>query len=180
MKRPVLAGLLLAAVAALVALILVMRSAVQQTADNAPEAVKNITVTLNDVPVTLDDGVAVRPAAPGSAATDTVRIIGEPVMGDATADGAPDAALLIEDDPGGSGTFYYAVLAVNDNGVYKSTNALALGDRIDPQGIEFTDGRFVYRFLDRKPGEAFATAPSVERRVEITVDSESKKISEAG
>lgn len=177
MKRPVLAGLLLAAVAALVGLVLVMRSAVHETAGSAPEAAKNITVTLNGVPVTLDDGVAVRPAAPGSAATETVRIVGEPLMGDATGDGAPDAALLIEDDPGGSGTFYYAVLAVNDDGVYRATNAVALGDRIDPQGIEFTDGRFVYRFMDRKPGEALATTPSVEKRIAIAVDPETTKIS---
>ena len=180
MKRPVLVGLLVASVAALAALVLVMRSAVQQSGDAAPAVVKNITVTLDGAAVTLTDGVAETPAAPGSAAKNTVRIVGEPVMGDATGDGTADAALLIENDPGGSGTFYYAVLAVDDNGTYRSTNAVPLGDRIDPQGIEFAGDRFVYRFLDRKPSEPLAAAPGVEKRVEIVFDPASERISAGG
>jgi hypothetical protein len=177
MKRPVLTGLLLASAAALILLFVVMRSAIQQTSVAAPAEVKNITVTLDGDTVTLRDGVAERPAAPGSAAQNTVRIVGEPVMGDATGDGRPDAALLLENDPGGSGTFYYAVLAVDDDGSYRATNAVSLGDRIAPRGVEFTDGRFVYRYLERKPGEPLAVAPSVEKRTEITVDAASNLIS---
>ncbi len=177
MKRPLLTGLLIASAAALILLFVVMRSAIQQSSQAAPAAVKNITVTLDGDTVTLTDGVARRPAAPGSAAQNTVRVVGEPVMGDATADGAADAALLLENDPGGSGTFYYAVLAVDDDGSYRATNAVPLGDRIEPQGIEFSNGSFVYRFLERKPGEPLAAAPSVEKRVEITVDAASNRIS---
>ena len=177
MKRPVLTGLLLASAAALILLFVVMRSAIQQSSVAAPDAVKNITVTLDGDTVTLNDGVAEKPAAPGSAAQNTVRIVGEPVMGDATGDGRADAALLLENDPGGSGTFYYAVLAIDDDGSYRATNAVSLGDRIAPRGVEFTDGRFVYRYLERKPGEPLAVAPSVEKRTEITVDAASNRIS---
>ena len=66
---------------------------------------------------------------------------------------------------------------VDTNGTYQATNAVALGDRIDPQDVEFTGGRFVYRFLERKPDEPMAAAPSVEKRVEITVDPASNRIS---
>jgi hypothetical protein len=177
MKRPVLTGLLLASAAALILLFVVMRSAIQQSSVAAPAEVKNITVTLDGDTVTLNDGVAEKPAAPGSAAQNTVRIVGEPVIGDATGDGRADAALLLENDPGGSGTFYYAVLAVDDDGSYRATNAVSLGDRIAPRGVEFTDGRFVYRYLERKPGEPLAVAPSVEKRTEITVDAASNRIS---
>ena len=177
MKRPVLTGLLLASAAALILLFVVMRSAIQQSSVAAPAEVKNITVTLDGDTVTLNDGVAEKPAAPGSAAQNTVRIVGEPVMGDATGDGRADAALLLENDPGGSGTFYYAVLAVDDDGSYRATNAVSLGDRIAPRGVEFTDGRFVYRYLERRPGEPLAVAPSVEKRTEITVDAASNRIS---
>jgi hypothetical protein len=177
MKRPVLTGLLLASAAALILLFVVMRSAIQQSSVAAPAEVKNITVTLDGDTVTLNDGVAEKPAAPGSAAQNTVRIVGEPVMGDATGDGRADAALLLENDPGGSGTFYYAVLAIDDDGSYRATNAVSLGDRIAPRGVEFTDGRFVYRYLERKPGEPLAVAPSVEKRTEITVDAASNRIS---
>jgi hypothetical protein len=177
MKRPVLTGLLLASAAALILLFVVMRSAIQQTSVAAPAEVKNITVTLDGDTVILRDGVAERPAAPGSAAQNTVRIVGEPVMGDATGDGRADAALLLENDPGGSGTFYYAVLAIDDDGSYRATNAVSLGDRIAPRGLEFTDGRFVYRYLERQPGEPLAVAPSVEKRTAITVDAASNLIS---
>jgi hypothetical protein len=177
MKRPVLTGLLLASAAALILLFVVMRSAIQQSSVAAPAEVKNITVTLDGDTVTLNDGVAEKPAAPGSAAQNTVRIVGEPVMGDATGDGRADAALLLENDPGGSGTFYYAVLAVDDDGSYRATNAVSLGDRIAPRGVEFTDGRFVYRYLERRPGEPLAVAPSMEKRTEITVDAASNRIS---
>jgi hypothetical protein len=177
MKRPVLTGLLLASAAALILLFVVMRSAIQQSSVAAPAEVKNITVTLDGDTVTLNDGVAEKPAAPGSAAQNTVRIVGEPVMGDATGDGRADAALLLENDPGGSGTFYYAVLAVDDDGYYRATNAVSLGDRIAPRGVEFTDGRFVYRYLERRPGEPLAVAPSVEKRTEITVDAATNRIS---
>jgi hypothetical protein len=177
MKRPVLTGLLLASAAALILLFVVMRSAIQQTSVAAPAEVKNITVTLDGDMVTLRDGVAEEPAAPGSATQNTVRIVGEPVMGDATGDGRADAALLLENDPGGSGTFYYAVLAVDDDGSYRATNAVSLGDRIAPRGVEFIDGRFVYRYLERKPGEPQAVAPSVEKRTEISVDAASNRIS---
>jgi hypothetical protein len=177
MKRPVLTGLLLASAAALILLFVVMRSAIQQSSVAVPAEVKNITVTLDGDTVTLDDGVAEKPAAPGSAAQNTVRIVGEPVMGDATGDGRADAALLLENDPGGSGTFYYAVLAIDDDGSYRATNAVSLGDRIVPRGVEFTDGRFAYSYLERKPGEPLAVAPSLEKRTEITVDAASNRIS---
>lgn len=175
MKRPVLLGLLIAAVAAVIGLIVVMRSALPDP-NEVPSAVKDLTITLDGGPVTLKDGISEQPAAPGSAAKNIVRLVGEPVMGDATADGGADAALLIANDPGGSGTFYYAVLAVADGGSYRATNAVPLGDRIKPQGVDFTDGRFVYRFLERKPGEAFTAAPTVEKRVVITVDPASNRI----
>lgn len=178
MKRPVLAGLLLASVAGLIALFMVMRSAVDHAGEHtAPAAVRNVTVTLDGQTFTLKDGVAAKEAAPGSAAQNTVRVVGEPAVGDATGEGEQDAALLIENDPGGSGTFYYAVLAVNHGGAYQATNAVALGDRIVPQGIEFTDGHFVFRFMDRKSGADMATKPTVEEHVKINIDPTTNRIS---
>lgn len=138
--------------------------------DLLPTGVKNLAVTIDGQTFALTNGVAEMPGAPGSAATNTVRLVGEPVTGDATGDGSQDAALLVEHDPGGSGTFYYAVVAVDDAGSYRASNALSLGDRIEPHTVEFTDGRFAYSYAERKPGESMADRPSVERRVWITID----------
>jgi hypothetical protein len=135
-----------------------------------PTGVKNLAVTIDGQTFALTNGVAEIPGAPGSAATNTARLVGEPVMGDADGDGSQDAALLVEQDPGGSGTFYYAVVAIDDAGSYRASNALSLGDRIEPHTVEFTDGRFVYSYAERKPGESMADRSSVERRVWIAVD----------
>ena len=95
-------------------------------------------------------------------------------------DGKPDTALLIADDPGGSGTFYYAVLAVDQGGSWRATNALPLGDRIKPQNIQYADGQFVYRFLERKPDEPMSATPTVENTVPVRLDAASGKISAWG
>jgi hypothetical protein len=138
--------------------------------------VKNITVTIDKQDFALKDGVAELPAAPGSATTNTLRVVGDPVSGDANGDGRPDAALLLANDPGGSGTFYYAVLAVDDDGSFHATNAVALGDRIKPESVTFSDGSFLYSILERKPGESMDADPRLPRTVSVRLDPASGRI----
>lgn len=178
MKKPVLLSLLIASVAALIALLFVMRTAVDKAGEYAaPDAVRNVTVNLDGQTFALRNGIATTESAPGSASKNTVRVVGEPAVGDATGEGEQDAALLLANDPGGSGTFYYAVLAVNRGGAYQATNAVALGDRIVPKGIDYVDGHFVYNFLDRKSGASMASEPDVEEHVKINIDPKSNRIS---
>lgn len=143
-----------------------------------PPVTEKLPITLGDQSFTLIDGVAEKPAAPGSSAAETVRAVGDPLIGgDITGDGRPEAALLVTDDPGGSGTFYYAVLALSGTDSWRATNAVALGDRIEPLGIDFVDGHFRYRFLERKPGESMAEPPRVEKTVEVRFDPSTGRIS---
>ncbi|MBJ7399103.1 hypothetical protein [Mycolicibacterium sp.] len=108
----------------------------------------------------LSDGFAQKetPSQPGEPPwpPTTVRMVGEPVPGDAEGDGDPDEALLLVVDSGGSGRFYWAVIAINDDGSYQASNALPLGDRITPQTVEFRDGQFVYNYLGRTPDQGAA------------------------
>lgn len=169
--------LIVAAAAALALLLFAMRPAMnRQVAQVDPAAVKNLAVTIDNQSFTLKDGTAEVPAAPGSTTTNTLRIVGDPVSGDVSGDGKPDAALLLANDPGGSGTFYYAVVAVNDGGSFHTTNALPLGDRIKPQDVAFSDGAFVYRFLERNPGEPMAGDPRVPTTVRVRLDPASGRI----
>lgn len=170
--------LVVAALAAVAVLIVVMRSTLNH--NGSPGAAENLTVTIDQQPFDLRDGVAEADPAPGSATKNTLRIVGGPVAGDVTGDGRPDAALLLRNDPGGSGTFYYAVLAINDGGGYQATNALLLGDRIAPKSLDFSEGRFVYHFLDRNADQAMSAEPTVEREVVIDVDPTTERISAAG
>jgi hypothetical protein len=139
--------------------------------------VKNLAVTIGDRTFRMSNGFAAHQAVPGSAMQDTVQVIGEPVLGDINRDGRRDAALLIANEPGASGTFYYAVLAVNDAGSYRATNALLLGDRIAPLTVEYLDLRFVYNYLDRRSGEPMTTPPSVVNSLWIRFDRASGVIS---
>lgn len=168
---------LVAAMAALALLFAVVRSALNRSESVDLSALNNLIVTIDGDNFILVNGVAERQSAPGSAAENTVRLVGEPVAGDITGDGKTDAALVIRSDPGGSGTFYYAVIAVNDGGAYRATNVLALGDRIVPQRVDFTGDRFRYHYLDRKPDQSMADAPSVERTVSVTFDPDTGTIS---
>ncbi len=143
---------------------------------SSPE-ISDLTITIDTQEFAMSDGVAVIPPSQGSETANTLRLIGAPVMGDSDGDGNPDAALLVQHDPGGSGTFYYAVVAINDGGSYRASNALLLGDRIEPRAVEFADGRFVYTYAERKPGDSMSERGTVEKSVTVTVDNSAGAIS---
>ena len=184
-KKPlIVAGVILAVGIVLVALAGFLRFNVTDGGDvlgasdpGSPTDVKNLAVTIDGQVFAMSDGFAASEAAPGSATQNTVRIVGEPVWGDVDRDGHLDAALLIANDPGGSGTFYYAVLAVGDSGIYSSTNALLLGDRIVPQTVNFLDGRFVYNYQARGPEEPMTARPTVQSSLWIRFNTASHIIS---
>jgi hypothetical protein len=111
--------------------------------------------------VRLSGGLAEAPAAPGSATRVRTAIYGEPTYGDLDGDGIDDAALFLLHDPGGSGTFYYLAAALRTGDGYRGTNAVLLGDRVAPQTIVIRNGVLVARYLDRRPGEPMAAAPTV-------------------
>ena len=111
--------------------------------------------------VRLIDGQAEAEAAPGSATKIKTSVFGQPVFGDLNEDGNEDAALLLVYQPGGSGTFYYVVAALNVNGGFRGTNAVLLGDRIAPQTIEIRNGVVIANYADRRLEESMAVLPSV-------------------
>jgi hypothetical protein len=111
--------------------------------------------------ITLVGGKAVsKPIEPG-AATTTTKIIGTPASGDLNSDEQTDAAVMLTQDLGGSGTFYYIAAAVNLKGRAQGTNAILLGDRIVPRTVKIISGQIIVTYLDRKNGEPFSTKPTV-------------------
>ncbi len=128
---------------------------------NATGDYKNITYIIEGQPVMLRGGASQTPAAPGSASTVTTRYFGNEAQGDLNGDGTPDIAFLLTQSSGGSGTFYYVVVALKTAGGYQGTNAILLGDRIAPQTTEIRDGEVIVNYADRNPGEPMTAQPSL-------------------
>lgn len=140
---------------------------------------KSITYTIDTVEYPLVNGKVEIPAVPGLTSTNTLMTFGEPVMGDLDSDGDADAAVLLQLMTGGSGTFYYAALALNENNEFKSTNnVLFLGDRIAPQTIEITNGYAVFNYAERLASDSMTTPPSLGKSLWIQLDKTNGTIGE--
>lgn len=131
----------------------------------------NATYSIDGAPVTLVDGKSEQPAAPGSVETRTTQLFGEPVLGDVNGDGVNDAAVILIQTGAGSGTFYYAAVALATSSKTSSnsstgtdtvgTNAILLGDRIAPDTTQIANGIVTVNYADRKPTDPMSTPPSV-------------------
>ncbi|MFA6158185.1 MAG: hypothetical protein WC763_00955 [Candidatus Paceibacterota bacterium] len=93
---------------------------------------------------------------------------GNEASGDLTGDGRDDRAFLVTRDEGGSGTFYYAIVAIATSTSvtapqgYYLTNPFLVGDRIAPQSTEINaSARELHvNYAERNPGEPMTTSPS--------------------
>ena len=137
------------------------------TSPSAPRSDhKNTEYTIAGRTIWLVDGVAEVAAAPGSAARVVTRYFGNEVRGDFNGDGREDVVFLLTQETGGSGTFFYAVAALNLERGYVGSEGTLLGDRIAPQTTALRpDGIVVVTYADRAPGESFSTAPSVGKTI---------------
>ncbi len=136
---------------------------------------KNSTYIIDGQLVTLVDGVSSMPAAPNSELKITTNYFGNEVTHDFDGDGRMDTAFIITQNPGGSGTFYYVVVALNKINGYVGSQAYLLGDRIAPQTTKMSENPatpdvIVVNFADRKPSESFAVPPSVGKSIWLKLD----------
>ena len=131
-------------------------------------AYKNISYKIDGTAVLLTDGMAVQEAAPGSASKITTTYFGNEATGDLDGNGTEDVAFLLTQNAGGSGTFYYVVVAAKTDTGYVGTNAILLGDRIAPQTTEISNGVVTVNYAIRKTGDPMTTAPSVGVSKKIT------------
>lgn len=139
----------------------------------------NIAYSIGGQTVRLVDGIAEVPAAPGSAAKIVTRYFGSEVRGDLNADGREDVAFLLTQEPGGSGTFFYAIAALDLPSGLVGSQGLLIGDRIAPQTMELRpDGIIVVNYADRGPGESFSNAPSVSKTILLKLNPTTMRLGE--
>jgi heat shock protein HslJ len=140
---------------------------------------KNLAYSIGGQTVRLVDGVAEVPAAPGSAAKIVTRYFGNEVRGDLNADGRADVAFLLTQETGGSGTFFYAVAALDLPTGLVGSQGLVLGDRIAPQTTELRpDGVIVVNYADHAPDESFADPPSVGKTILLKLNATTMRLGE--
>ncbi len=89
------------------------------------------------------------------------RYFGYESKGDLNGDRAEDVAFLLTEDNGGSGTFYYVVVALRTDTGYIGTNAIILGDRIAPQSTQIQNDEVIVNYADRLPTDPMTAQPSV-------------------
>ena len=121
----------------------------------------NASYQVEGVTITLSNGRAEMPIEEGSATVIATEIFGEPIYGDIDGDGDDDAGVLIRQEPGGTGTFYYVAAAINESGTYSGTNALLLGDRVVPQNVQISGGGVVANYADRAADEPMSAPATV-------------------
>lgn len=131
------------------------------TSEQASSDYKNIAYQIEGQEILLKNGVAETVAAPDSVETVTTEYFGNEVKWDFNNDGTQDVAFVLTQSGGGTGVFYYVVVAIKTTSGYKGTNAIFLGDRIAPQTTEFRNSKIVVNYMDRKPNESFSSDPSV-------------------
>jgi hypothetical protein len=128
------------------------------------------TYIIENRPIPLSRGRFEAPAAPGSAAKIQTTVFGRPAYGDLDGDGDLDVALVLVHSTGGSGTFYYVAVAIRQDDNFEGTNAVWIGDRIAPLGLEIRYGVLRVEFTDRRQGEPMAAAPTVDRSMDLAIE----------
>jgi heat shock protein HslJ len=111
---------------------------------------------------------------------DSFRYFGNEVRKDLNGDGREDLAFLVTHQPGGTGTFYYVVAALNTAKGYVGSKGYLLGDRIAPQTTESgPDATIIVNFADRKPDEPFTAQPSVGKSARLMFDAQAMRFVDA-
>ena len=90
--------------------------------------------------------------------------------GDINKDGTDDVAVVLTNDTGESGTFYY--LSIFTSGTPVVENTYNFGDRVVVKDLTFTDGKFQVSYLDRSPDQDITSEPSIEITTIAEMDEE--------
>lgn len=122
---------------------------------------KNTSFTIEGTLTTLVNGVSSASIENSSSRT-TTRYLGGEAEGDLNGDGLDDFSFWVTQDAGGSGTFYYVVVALQNPSGYTTTNAFLVGDRIAPESMQIrADARELHvNFIGRTRGDPMTAPPS--------------------
>jgi len=122
---------------------------------------QNTSYIIDGKTIPLKDGRYEEVLMPTSVTKIEVAIFGEPIYSDLDGDGDDDASLYLTYNAGGSETFYYLAVSINNDNTYIGTEAMLLGDRIAPQNINVSHEIVMANYADKNIDEPMTTSPSV-------------------
>lgn len=93
------------------------------------------------------------PFVEGGASRPTVSFIDPYAFGDLDGDGVEDAAVLLAENSGGSGTFIYLAAVLNRNGSPQNMATQLLGDRVQVNSMSIEDGEIVVDMITHGPDD---------------------------
>ncbi|HBU06541.1 MAG TPA: hypothetical protein DEB09_00480 [Candidatus Magasanikbacteria bacterium] len=136
---------------------------------NMLDGVKNATYTIENEIITLVDGKMVedkfeQEILPGEKSKNITELLSASELGDLDDNNLDDAVVILTQNDGGSGTFYYVSIALQASSTYYGYNAIFLGDRILPKDIEFRQGIIIVNYKDHADGQAMTDEPTLERQ----------------
>jgi len=98
----------------------------------------------------------------GSNSKVVTKIWGEPVLADINGLSVENPVVILNQEAGGSGSFYFVAAAIKKDDGFVGSNAILLGDRVAIQNVEIDeDGIIVVNYADRPDGAAMLEEPSV-------------------
>jgi len=134
-----------------------------------PIDVKNQTYLIDDRSIELSAGFNQAGAAGNTTTTTKTKLLDGSAFTDIDGDGSKDAVVIIRDETGGSGVFYYSAVVLSNNGSSKVTNSVFLGDRIRVKSISVLSGVIYIDIMDRNATDSFATPATVEKTITLTI-----------
>lgn len=106
-------------------------------------------------PVTLSDGTYEgAPFVEGGASRPTVTFLNDwTALGDLNGDGLADAAVLLVENSGGSGSFIYLAAVIDQAGQPVNAATTLIGDRVEIKSITIENGRIIMEFVTPGPDD---------------------------
>lgn len=131
---------------------------------------RNATYRIDKDVLTITNGKLEREAAPGSATKIVTTVTDTQATGDLDGDGRPDTAVVLVNQPGGTGSFYYLAVLLNGSSGVSATPATLLGDRIAVTSLRLDGKTLVVDLLDHASGQPMAASPTVAVTKRFVVD----------
>ncbi len=113
--------------------------------------------------VTLEQGVYAEPAAPDSASMTRIELSPWTATGDLDDNGTNDVAVVLTVETGGTGTFFYLAVIVNEKGVPVAKATQYIGDRVIIETLSIDSGEITVGLKERAAGAPMTQNPDVKR-----------------